>query len=516
MLQFDQVAIRLHPEDNVAIAKREISAGTMLEMPTGGPQSMSQSIPVGHKFALRDIASGEPIVRYGYAIGLATSLISRGAWVHSHNLAVGEIRKEYTYQVVAPTSPRSPRATFWGYRRADGQVGTRNYLAVIATVNCSAHVATHIARAFTPERLAAFPNVDGVIPIVHSGGCSFPPDGLTHLYLKRCLANVARNPNIGTCLYVGLGCEVNQIDGYCNASLNDPSGASPHSDLASGGGLVIQDQGGFRKTVAAGIRRVEQMLPRINAFPRTEEPISALKIALQCGGSDTWSGVTANPLVGRVMDSIVEQGGTAVLAETPEIFGAEHLLTRRVTNPEVGRKLIERLTWWNEASALYGFTVDNNPTPGNKRGGLTTIFEKSLGAVAKGGSAPLAAVYEYAECITQRGLVFMDTPGNDPVSATGQLAGGCNLIVFTTGRGSVFGSNIAPCIKVASNSALFARMADDMDYNAGRLLEGVPMEQGASELLALFLATASGQRTQSEQNGPSEVEFVPWQVGTPV
>ena len=278
--------------------------------------------------------------------------------------------------------------------------------------------------------------------------------------------------------------------------------------------MVIQDQGGFRKTVSAGIAAVEAMLPQVNAVTRTPQPISALSIALQCGGSDSWSGITANPLLGLVVDKIVTQGGTAVLSETPEIFGAEHLLTQRVIDVEVAQKLIRRFEWWNERSQLLDFSLDNNPSPGNKRGGLTTIFEKSLGAVAKGGSMPLTAVYEYAERVTRKGLVFMDTPGFDPVSATGQLAGGCNVIVFTTGRGSVFGSNVAPCVKIASNNALYARMPDDMDFNAGQIMDGESMPVAADALLDLVIRVASGQRTKSEDQGLPEYEFVPWQPGT--
>jgi altronate hydrolase len=378
-------------------------------------------------------------------------------------------------------------------------VGTRNYIAVIATANCAAHTAIQIARAFDSRRLTDFPNVDGVIPIVHTGGCSNVIASLAYRYLQRTLVNVARNPNIGAAIVVGLGCEENQ--------------AAACFDLTTLPGLVIQEQGGFRKTIQAGIQAVEQALPRVNVGARTPQPISELTIALQCGGSDSWSGVTANPLVGLVMDKVVAQGGTAVLSETPEIFGAEQLLLQRVADVEAGDKLIERIEWWNAQSRLLGFSVDSNPGPGNKAGGLTTILEKSLGAVAKGGGTPLIATYEYAEMIVRRGFVFMDTPGNDPASATGQLAGGCNLIVFTTGRGSLYASNIAPCIKIASNNDLYARMGDDMDFNAGKILGDVSPEAAADELLAQVIAVASGARTKSEQRGLPETEFVPWMPG---
>ncbi len=511
---FAQVAIRLNSDDNVAIAQQELAAGTRFEMSSGESLTILDAIQAGHKFALEPIAQGSPVRRYGYPIGNATRSISPGRWVHTHNLAIADIRHAYDYQVVEPWLPLPSTRTLLGYRRADGRVGTRNYIAVIATVNCAAKTATAIARAFSPERLAVFQNIDGVIAITHGGGCSFAPNGLTHTYLKRSLAGLAGNPNIGGCLFVGLGCEGNQIDTYCGRDQINPNLADK-SFPAAGSGIVIQDQGGMRKTISAGVQAIESLLPRVNACERTPQPVSELTVALQCGGSDSWSGVTANPLLGRAMDRLVQQGGTAVLSETPEIFGAEHLLTARVTSAAVGEKLIERFNWWSEQSARFGFHVDNNPTPGNKEGGLTTIFEKSLGAVAKGGSSPLTAVYEYAEPITCKGLVFMDTPGNDVISVTGQLAGGCNLIVFTTGRGSVLGGSAAPCIKVASHSALSARMADDMDCNAGIILDGVSMDDATDELLDQIVSVASGQHTKSEETG-LETEFEPWQVGSAV
>ena len=508
---FFDVALQLNSHDNIAIAKHDLDAGIILWMPAGAVITLRQSIPAGHKFALQAIACGEPVLRYGYSLGNATQAIQPGDWVHTHNLSVGEIKRAYDFQIAAPLTPQPSQQTFLGYRRADGQVGTRNYIAVISTVNCSAHIATEIARAFTPPQLAEFPNVDGVIPLVHSTGCSYNPNDLAHTYLRRTLANIARNPNIGGYVFVGLGCEGNQIDGYCDTVLINRSELQPYP--LGGTGIVVQDQGGFRKTVAAGIAAIEKMLPQVNAITRTPQSVSALSLALQCGGSDGWSGVTANPLLGLVVDKIVMQGGTAVLSETPEIFGAEHLLLQRVVSAEVAQKLIRRFEWWNAQSRLLNFSMDNNPSPGNKRGGLTTIFEKSLGAAAKGGSTPLTDVYEYAEIVSSKGLVFMDTPGYDPVSATGQLAGGCNLIVFTTGRGSVYGSNVAPCVKVASNNTLFARMRDDMDFNAGKIIEGEQMTDAADALLDLVIRVASGERTKSEEKGLPEYEFVPWQPG---
>ena len=425
--------------------------------------------------------------------------------MHSHNLEVGQIERDYATRVVSVEAPRPSGRSFLGFRRADGQAGTRNYIAVISTVNCAAAVASRIAAHFDQARLAEFPNVDGVVAVTHAAGCSVAPDSLSLRYLRRALANLAHNPNVGAAVYVGLGCEVNQLDG-CT-----PSFAAGEIERLSGPGLTIQEQGGFQQTVRAGIAAVERALPRVNAVQREELPLGLLNLALQCGGSDGWSGVTANPLVGRVADRVVAEGGTVVLAETTEIFGAEHLLLERVAGEEVGERLVERFQWWVEHARLHRMSIDNNPTPGNKAGGLTTIFEKSLGAVAKGGSSPLMGVLEYAERSERHGLLFMDTPGNDPVSVSGQLAGGCNLILFTTGRGSVFGSNLAPCIKIASNSRLFEQMGEDMDFNAGQVLSGMDWAAAEEALLDAVIAAASGRPTASEAFFPREGEFSPWQ-----
>ncbi len=504
-LPFDQAAILLHPADDVAIARADLPAGARLSLPGGGELAVQAAIPAGHKLALRRLAPGQGVLRYGQRIGLAAAEIAPGDWVHTHNLEAGPIAREYAWQVVEAPAPRPSGRTFLGYRRADGRAGTRNYVAVISTVNCAAAVASRIAAHFTPARLAAYPNVDGVVAVTHSAGCSVAPDSLSLAYLRRALSNLGHHPNIAAALYVGLGCEVNQLDGCL------PSFSPEEIERLAGGGLSIQEQGGFQRTVQAGIRAVEAALPRANACRREPIPLAGLCVALQCGGSDGWSGVTANPLAGRITDFLAREGGAAVLAETPEIFGAEQLLLNRVTSGAVGRRLAERFTWWVEHARRHNFSIDNNPTPGNKRGGLTTILEKSLGAAAKGGTSPLAAVYEYAERVNAPGLSFMDTPGNDPVSVTGQVAGGCNLILFTTGRGTVFGSPLAPCIKVSSNSALAASMPEDIDFDAGRLLSGQTWEQAEAELLDALVAAASGRRTASEAHLPREGEFAPWQ-----
>jgi altronate hydrolase len=514
-----EVAILLNPADNVAIARQTIPEGMLL---AEGQQEFAArpAIPSGHKLARRGISSGQPVYRYGQVIGFASCDIQPGDWVHSHNLVVGDMQREFTEAVAPPLhlgfsdgEGRGGVKDFLGYRRPDGRVGTRNYIAVITTVSCANQTARQIAGYFTPERLAGFPNVDGVVAIVHSTGCCAPPDSLSYRYLQRTLLHMAGHPNVGGAIFVSLGCEGNQIQ-------KDSVEFAPYQDpIPSDSVLTIQDLGGIRTTARAGVVAIEHMLPAVNANRRTPQPISELVVALQCGGSDGWSGVTANPLVGQVVDILVDHGGTAILAETPEIFGAEHLLTRRAVQPQVARQLIERIRAWQEQGRREGFSLDNNPSPGNKAGGLTTIYEKSLGAVAKGGSRPLQAVYEYAERVNARGLVFMDTPGYDPISVTGEVAGGANLVLFTTGRGSVFGGSFAPCLKIASNTATYQRMLEDMDFNAGVLLEGSAFEAVpvfstvARSLLDLVIETASGKPSKSEATLERESEFIPWQPG---
>ncbi len=495
-----EVAVRLHPQDNVAIARTDlVDIVLTVEEATGTYEVVVPGpIPTGHKVALRPIAPGEPVRRYGQIIGLASRPIQPGDQVHTHNVGFQEIDRDPAFGAdVQPVDyvPEAQRRTFLGYKRADGRVGTRNYIAVISTVNCSAHVAGEIAHHFTAERLAAFPHVDGVIALTHCLGCP-----IQYPLLQRTLAGMARHPNVGGYLLVGLGCETNQV-----AALMDRFGLT-------GPGLVIQELGGIRRTVQAGIAAVEELLPMVNTARRTSQPLSELTLALQCGGSDAWSGVTANPVVGLVADEIVRQGGTVVLAETPEIDGAEHLLTRRAASPEVGQKLLDLVRWWREYAQRMGISVDDNRSVGNEAGGLTTIYEKSLGAVAKAGSTPLTAVYDYAEPVATRGFVFMNSPGYDPVSVTGQVASGCNLVLFTTGRGSVLGFKPAPCIKISSHPALYQRMADDLDLDAGQVLAGVEMHQVAAELLELVVAVASGQPSKSEAQGVGEAEFCPWNV----
>ena len=513
--------LRLHADDNVVVARREVAAGTSVADGHDGDTRLeftaSETIGLGHKVAARPIAAGEPIRKYGQVIGYATGPIAVGEWVHTHNVEPGDLELDYAFSadVPPPPDPITGR-TFQGYRRADGRVGTRNYLGIISTVNCSATASKYVARAFDEGLLEDFPNIDGIVPLVHQGGCAMQYAGDDHQQLARTLAGFARHPNIGGYLLLGLGCETGQgsflVDQHGLVRLEVPGGASEGSEPVP---LVmnIQDEGGVRKTVERAVSVLQEMLPEVNSVERTEIPASELILGTECGGSDGNSGVTANPAVGVASDLLVAAGATSILGETPEIYGGEHLLTRRARSREVGEKLVALIEWWKEYAAKFGTEINNNPSVGNKIGGLTTIYEKSLGAIAKGGSTALQEVYRYADPVTTRGFVVMDTPGFDPASITGMVAGGANVLVFTTGRGSCFGCKPVPCIKIASNSPMFDRMIDDMDINAGRILDGASVEEVGQEIFDEIIAVASGKQTKSEAQGIGEEEFCPWAIG---
>ena len=498
--------IRLRDEDSVALAIRKLDQGTEIEelnLTTG------QEIPSGHKLAVKAIKKGEPITKYGQVIGFASEDIKVGCHVHTHNVEVKAFKRDYAFGSETKETeylPEDQCATFQGYLRPDGQVGTRNYLGVLATVNCSAGVSHLLRRAISQEELAKFPNVDGIVALGHGSGCCLPPDSEALAQLRRTIAGFARHPNFAGVLLVGLGCEVNLVD-----TLVEKEELITGPRLRT---LNIQDLGGTGKTVEKGAEILREMLIQANQQKRTPQPASKLKVGLECGGSDAYSGLTANPTLGAAMDILVKSGGTAVLSETPEIYGAEHLLTRRAVSREVGDKLVKRIRWWEEYTAQNGAQINNNPTPGNKAGGITTILEKSLGAVAKGGSTNLVDVLLYAEPITQKGFLFMDTPGYDVVSITGMAAGGANLICFTTGRGTVYGCEAVPTLKLASNSDIYNRLAEDMDVNCGTILEGeTTIPEKGKELFELILETASGKQTKNEKWGFTGHDMVPWHLG---
>ena len=496
--------LRLNASDNVVTAVDPIDAGAGAYGATA-----TVRIPRGHKMAISAIAEKAPIVKFGQIIGFASKAIAPGEWVHEQNVVVHEFERDYRFAEDARKEdilPLHEQATFEGFRRANGSVGTRNYIAILTSVNCSATAARFMAEEINRSGiLNDYPNIDGVIPLVQGGGCALDVKGEGYEILKRTQWGYATNPNVAGVVMVGLGCEGFQISRWKEA-YNISESETFHS-------MTIQEVGGTRKTIAAGVEAIKSMLPIASKAKRETVPASELMLALQCGGSDGYSGITANPALGAAVDELVRHGGTAILSETPEIFGAEHLLTRRAATRAIGEKLVQRIHWWEDYTKRNKMTMNNNPSPGNKLGGLTTILEKSLGAAAKGGTTTMTGVYEYAEKVDTKGFVFMDTPGYDPVSATGQVAGGANILCFTTGRGSAYGCKPTPSIKLATNSEMYRRMTEDMDINCGDVLDGVSIEDKGKEIFSKILEVASGERSKSEELGYGDAEFVPWVVG---
>lgn len=499
--------IRLHSSDNIVVARVDIALGAAIE--GEGMVSRSQ-VSAGYKIASTRILKGEPVRKYNVVIGFAAVDIEAGTMVHNHNMEFREFERDYAhasqYRAVALIDEEK-QASFQGIVRDDGRVATRNYIGILSTVNCSATVVRKIADWFTPERLADYPNVDGVVAFSHSLGCGMEMTGEPMALLRRTMAGYSRHPNLAGVLVVGLGCERNQLRGLMEDEQLH-SGPTLHT-------LVMQDAGGTRKSIDAGVAAVMAMLPDANRVTRSTVSASHLVIGLQCGGSDGFSSITANPALGAAVDLLVRHGGTAILSETPEIYGVEHTLTRRAVSREVGEKLVARVRWWkDEYSVGRDVQINGNVSPGNQVGGLANIFEKSLGSSMKGGTGPLMEVYKYAEPVTAKGFVFMDTPGYDPVSATGQIAGGANLIAFTTGRGSMFGAKPVPCIKLATNTPMFNRLEEDMDINCGEILDGrCTLQEMGQRIFELMLVTASGAASKSELLGLGDNEFVPWQIG---
>ncbi len=508
MLQEAPLCIRLNPADDVVIACAELASGTNLPSEN---VICAERIPAGHKVATRSVATGQPVRRYNQIIGFATKPIAPGQHVHVHNLEVQTFSRDYKFcEDVTTTKLETTAETFQGIVRHEGinagKVATRNYIGIIATVNCSATVCKAIADHFRSDKLDDFPNVDGVVALTHTSGCGMDSTGEGIDVLRRTIAGYVRHANFAGVLLIGLGCESNQMGALMFAQ---GLAASPLLQT-----MTIQEIGGTRKCIDEGIARVKSMLPIANRSTRETLPASHITIGLQCGGSDGYSGITANPALGAAVDILVRHGGTAILSETPEIYGAEHLLTRRAISRDIGEKIVKRIAWWEDYTARNHGEMNNNPSPGNKAGGLTTILEKSLGAVAKGGTTNLVDVYEYAAPVTAHGFVFMDTPGYDPVSATGQVAGGANMICFTTGRGSAYGCKPSPSLKLATNTPLYLRQTDDMDINCGEILDGSASVQEVGErIFRLVLETASGKKSKSEELGYGQDEFAPWILG---
>jgi len=500
----ESIGVRLHPSDNVLVATADLPAGSAAGL------TLSAAVPRGHKVAVAPIGTGEAIRKYNQVIGFATTDIAPGDHVHTHNTEFRAFERDYAFGADAtPTAfvPDEERAVFQGIVRSDGRVATRNYIGILTSVNCSATTAKFIAESVrSTGLLGGFPNVDGVVALTHGTGCGMASSGEGFDVLQRTLTGYAAHPNFAGFLLLGLGCEVNQIKGLTESWELDPT-KIVHT-------MNIQDEGGTAATVRRGLQLIREMLPEVDRVQRVPVPASELVLGLNCGGSDAYSGITANPALGAAADLVVRHGGTVVLGETPEIYGAEHLLTRRAVSTGVGDKLVDLIRWWEKYTADNDGSMDNNPSPGNKAGGLTTILEKSLGAVAKGGTTNLTEVYRYAEPVTAKGFVFMDTPGYDPVSVTGIVAGGANVMCFTTGRGSVLGCKPTPSLKLATNTEMYTHMSEDMDVNAGVIMDGeASVQELGRQLFELILQTASGRKTKSEELGFGQEEFVPWQLG---
>jgi len=500
--------IRLDSADNVIVALGAITPGAAIP---AEDVTAADPVPSGHKLATAPIAEGEAVRKFNQIIGFATTGIEPGRHVHTHNCAFAEFDRDYAHGADARDTdflPAKDTATFPGYRRANGDIGTRNYIGILTSVNCSATVARHIAETVNRSGvLDDYPGVDGAAAFVHGSGCCLDANDEGFANLQRTLWGYARHPNFAGVLMVGLGCEVNQIPLFL-----DLYGLKESETFHT---MVMQDTGGTRKTIEEGVRRIEAMLPGADACKREPVPVGGLTVALQCGGSDGYSGITANPAMGAAVDLLVRHGGTAILSETPEIYGAEHLLTRRAASREVGEKLIERIHWWEDYTKRNNGVMDNNPTPGNKAGGLTTILEKSLGAASKGGTTNLTGVYKYAQALDTTGFVFMDSPGYDPCSITGQVASGANMVCFSTGRGSAFGFKPSPSIKLATNTDMFNRLEEDMDINCGAIADGDrTVEDMGREIFQYLVDVAAGKPSKSEALGYGDNEFVPWHIGT--
>ena len=498
--------IRLNPNDNVVVARKDVPVGVKDE--TEGFTTVTE-VPAGYKVAVRDIKKGEQILKYNTCIGFAKEDTLAGTMMHSHNIVFEHVDLDYAFsKEYKPTEllPESERRTFMGYVRKDGRVGTRNYIAIMVAGNCAATVARRIADYFTKEKLSNYPNVSGVVPFITGLGCGMEMTGPFMDLLRRTIMGYVDNPNVGAALVCALGCERNNIDG-----MFEFAGVKESDTVRK---LVMQDIGGTAKSIKAGIKQVEEMLPIVNACTRQEVSAEHLTVALECGGSDGFSGLSANPALGRAVDILVKNGGTAILSETTEVFGVEHTLTRRARTPEIGQKLIDHINWWLKYNEGKDCQINGRVSPGNNKGGLANVLEKSLGGAKKGGETALNEVYDYAEKVTEHGLVFMNTPGYDPVATTGQVAGGANLICFTTGRGSCFGGVPSPVIKLASNTPMYKRMEDDMDINCGVIIDGEKsLDEMGEVIFNKMLAVASGEETKSEALGVGENEFVPWPIG---
>jgi len=462
------------------------------------------NIPFGHKISLQNIKKGNFIYRYGQIIGIASDDISSGEHVHSHNLIFSEFNREYQIKKINHEKIIKSDLYFKGYKRQNGKSGTRNYIGLISTVNCSATVVKKIAENVNIYLSNNnFSNIDGAVCLKHSSGCGMNNTGHGMEVFNRTIGGFKNHANFGKVFVIGLGCECAQISLY-----------KDEGEINKIEYMNIQDEGGTSEIVKKVTHKVIEDLDEINSIKRTNISISELTVALQCGGSDSYSGITANPALGYASDLIVKHGGSTILSETPEIYGAEHLLIERAKTYKIVDKLKKQIDWWKNYTSINGSSLDNNPSPGNKKGGLTTILEKSLGAVAKGGNSTMVNVLDYSEQISSKGFNFMDSPGYDPVSVTGQVAAGANIICFTTGRGSCFGFKPTPSIKIATNTNMYNKLKEDMDINAGSIMDGESNTEAiGKQIFDKIISIASGNKSKSEINGYGDDEFNPWIIG---
>ncbi|MDA9065302.1 altronate dehydratase family protein [Candidatus Pelagibacter sp.] len=494
--------IVLNKNDNVAVTPFIIPAKTKIE---GQNISSIDDIPFGHKICLKTVNKGDPVIKYDQIIGFASKNINPGEHVHSHNLEFKDFDRKFKVIEKKSIINEKSELFFNGIMRDNGQVATRNYIGIISTVNCSATVTKMISEKIKQSNiLKDFPNIDGIVPITHSTGCGMNTESEGMQIFQRTIDGFKNHPNFSHVFVLGLGCECAQVDIF-------KDNVKQHDRVHF---LTIQDEGGTKKIVDKVLSEIKNLLVISNNVKREPLSVNNITLALQCGGSDGYSGISANPALGVAADMLVKQGGSSILSETPEIYGAEHLLINRANKQETADKLIAKIKWWQHYTSINNSSMDNNPAPGNKKGGLTTILEKSLGAVAKGGNSVLEDVLSYAEPLKNKGFNFMDSPGYDPVSVTGQVASGANVICFTTGRGSCFGCKPAPSLKLSTNTTMYEKMIEDMDINCGTIIEGKEeIEEVGKKIFELVIATASGSSTKSELNGYGDEEFNPWQVG---
>ena len=492
--------IKLNSKDNIGVAPMNIPEGAEIK----SNLKAQTDIPFGHKISIADIQKDELIYKYGQIIGKAFEKIERGSHVHTHNMMFYEFDRNYKFIKKNLDTSYKKDKFFFGYKRNNNTVGTRNYIGLISTVNCSATVVKKIANKinlFLNEN--NYKNIDGAVCLKHSSGCGMNTSGKGMEVFNRTIEGFKSHQNFGKVFVIGLGCECAQISLYKNNN--------SQNDIEY---LNIQDEGGTNEIINKVYTKVINEIPKINSIERTKSHLSNLTLALQCGGSDSYSGITANPALGVAADLLVSYGGSTILAETPEIYGAEHLLIERALQESDIKKLNNQINWWKNYTQINDGSLDNNPSPGNKKGGLTTILEKSLGAVAKSGNSIMVDVLDYAEKISKPGFNFMDSPGYDPVSVTGQVAAGSNLICFTTGRGSCFGFKPAPSLKIATNTNMFNKLEEDMDINAGTIMDGVnTIEEIGHEIFEELILVASGKKTKSEINDYGDDEFNPWVIG---